>query len=598
MKPPNKVTRAEPEQRPDSADCGRHAHDLSGPAAGSGPGIDRRASPSGPARADLAVVALLVLGGVVNSVMATRAPSQVGFIEDDGIYFSTARALADGRGYRHLSLPGEPYQTKYPILYPLALAALWRVFPTFPQNIVAAQVMNGVFACAACLLAYAVLRRGWRLSPALGGAALAVATTNPNWWSLVQSTMSEHLFGLLAAGALVCACLTGGEPEPGRASRPGLVRAALAGLLAAGAYLTRSIGLSAVLAVVLAPAIAGRRRPALLAALAAGIPGATWLVWRSAAQAANQAIPQAAALTYDLSYAAWMPDGIGEAAWVMYHNVPRMAYGLVSTLFVLPDAWLLGPAGVRPWAYVLMAAAAGLVGLGLAVTWARARCAGHLYLAGYAALVWVWPFDPERLLVPLLPFVAAALLAGISRVSRSRRATASRETRSVEWAPVALAAGMVLWNLHVGGNILRNQAAGREYAERQELIRLLRERTASDAVIAAESSGFLHLSTGRKVVPIVPAESSIRLLYAPDARLADAGRRVSPAGQQAHREALERGLLEYYERTGVTDVVARRAGGGSAIHRDFVRARPLRFREYARCGPYELYALIRPPEAR
>jgi hypothetical protein len=210
----------------------------------------------------------------------------------------------------------------------------------------------------------------------------------------------------------------------------------------------------------------------------------------------------------------------------------------------------------------------------------------------YTALVWIWPFDPERLLVPLLPFVTVALLAGTGQLVRVRPAVPS-EIPLIGRVPVALAALMVLWNLHVGGSILRNPSLEREYADRQELAVLLRERTTSDAVIAAESSGFLYLTTGRKVVPIVPAESSIRLLYAPDARLADVGRRVSPAGQQAHREALENGLLEYYRRTGVTDVVARRAGGGSAVHREFLRARPLHFREYARCGPYELYAVTR-----
>ncbi len=535
--------------------------------------------------------------GGLTTVMAVHAPPQVGFTEDDGIYLTTARALADGRGYRHLSLPGEPYQTKYPILNPLSLAAVWRAFPGFPENVVAAQVLNGVFAFAACLLVYVVLRRGWHLSPWLSGAALTVTATNPNWWGLVQLTMSEHLFGLWTAGALACSCPLNGDSGRGRASASGLARTALGGLLAAGAYLTRSIGLGIVLAVALAVAISGRWRYAIVAAIAAGLPALIWLAWRSAAHTANEAIPQAAALTYDLSYAAWMPAGVGEGAWVMYHNAVRMAYGLVSTLFVLPDAWLLGPEGVRLWACIVIAAVIGLIGVGLAVTWDRSRSAAHLYLAVYAALVWIWPFEPERLLIPLLPFVTAALLAGTERLVRVRPA-APREISLIGRAPVALAALMILWNLHVGGNILRNPSLEREYADRQELAALLRERTASDAVIAAESSGFLHLTTGRKVVPIVPAESSIRLLYAPDARLADVGRRVSPAGQQAHREALEKGLLEYYERTGVTDVVARRAGGGSAVHRDFLRARPLHFREYARCGPYELYAVMRPREPR
>jgi len=47
----------------------------------------------------------------------------LGYFHDDGIYAGTAAALAEGRGLRAESLPGEPLQVKYPPLYPLFLAA-------------------------------------------------------------------------------------------------------------------------------------------------------------------------------------------------------------------------------------------------------------------------------------------------------------------------------------------------------------------------------------------------------------------------------------------------------------------------------------------
>ncbi len=47
----------------------------------------------------------------------------LGFYHDDSIYWVSARSLATGDGYRIESLPGEPYQTKYPPLYPALLAA-------------------------------------------------------------------------------------------------------------------------------------------------------------------------------------------------------------------------------------------------------------------------------------------------------------------------------------------------------------------------------------------------------------------------------------------------------------------------------------------
>ncbi len=52
-----------------------------------------------------------------------------GVYHDDGIYVSTAQALAEGQGYRLINLPGSPAQSKFPILYPALLAVVWRLWP-------------------------------------------------------------------------------------------------------------------------------------------------------------------------------------------------------------------------------------------------------------------------------------------------------------------------------------------------------------------------------------------------------------------------------------------------------------------------------------
>ena len=92
--------------------------------------------------ADLVVFAALVASAVFVAAMIIPAPCMVGAYQDDGVYLVTAKALADGQGYRHLELPGEPFQTKYPILYPLFLALIWRIFPNFPDNVTVIQLVN------------------------------------------------------------------------------------------------------------------------------------------------------------------------------------------------------------------------------------------------------------------------------------------------------------------------------------------------------------------------------------------------------------------------------------------------------------------------
>ena len=65
----------------------------------------------------------------------SRDMPQFGHLHDDAIYFVSAKSIAEGHGYRILSLPGEPYQTKYPPLFPMLLALVWKVRPDFPGNL-------------------------------------------------------------------------------------------------------------------------------------------------------------------------------------------------------------------------------------------------------------------------------------------------------------------------------------------------------------------------------------------------------------------------------------------------------------------------------
>ena len=41
----------------------------------------------------------------------------VGFFHDDSIYTVVAKSLSEGKGYRIISLPSSPPQTKYPFVY-------------------------------------------------------------------------------------------------------------------------------------------------------------------------------------------------------------------------------------------------------------------------------------------------------------------------------------------------------------------------------------------------------------------------------------------------------------------------------------------------
>src|SRR4051794_22883366 len=80
-------------------------------------------------------LAALILAPSAYIGWSLRDMPQFGRMADDGIYYATAQSLAQGHGYRIASLPGQPYQAKYPPLYPLALSVIWRLNPEFPANL-------------------------------------------------------------------------------------------------------------------------------------------------------------------------------------------------------------------------------------------------------------------------------------------------------------------------------------------------------------------------------------------------------------------------------------------------------------------------------
>src|SRR5271154_2049174 len=85
----------------------------------------------------LALVGVLLAALAPSAYLAwtLRTMPHLGFYHDDSIYWVSGRSLAMGNGYRIESLPGQPYQTKYPPLYCALLAGIWKLDPQFPSNL-------------------------------------------------------------------------------------------------------------------------------------------------------------------------------------------------------------------------------------------------------------------------------------------------------------------------------------------------------------------------------------------------------------------------------------------------------------------------------
>ena len=137
------------------------------------------------------LLATLVLAAVYWGV-AVSGPLAVGAWQDDAIYVTTATSLAEGRGYRHAEIPGEPLQAKYPVLYPALLSVLIWIAPDYPSNVPLLLVPTAIAASALVVLAALYWRRCFAPDPIHWRVACVLSALSPAIVSMVRSSGSPR----------------------------------------------------------------------------------------------------------------------------------------------------------------------------------------------------------------------------------------------------------------------------------------------------------------------------------------------------------------------------------------------------------------------
>ena len=169
-----------------------------------------------------------------------RAPG-IGLYHDDGIYVVTAKALAEGRGYRIISLPTAIPQLKYPPVFPLMLAATWKAYPHFPQNVPLLKLVPLISEVIWLYLTFLYIKkRTGSVRVAYWIAFLTAASP----WVLYMGVvpLSETTFACFVTGTLLV--MLSAE----RDSLQDVRQICLAALLTGLAVLTRTVGLPLILA--------------------------------------------------------------------------------------------------------------------------------------------------------------------------------------------------------------------------------------------------------------------------------------------------------------------------------------------------------------
>lgn len=321
----------------------------------------------------------------------------VGAYNDDGVYVMLGKSLAEGNGYRLAYLIGNPVAVKYPPGLPALLAIPWVLGGTLAAVRTTVEILNPVACGIAAAVIWWIGRRDLALSP----GPLAVAAIGP--FLLDQAVqyynipIAEPYFLLGWAVAVALAATV---------SR---IRGALAlGLVLAATSLFRSAGLVLIPACLVALALRRLQwRVVLVAAAAATTPLIVWGV----AHARLVALGPLSSSPDEVSYLSWIPFGSPQFSWYLVHVPWKNASAYLSEL----SGALAGPLIVGH-SLVFGALVAAIVGSVL--SWRKAP-AIVLTVAPSVAVILLWPFAQDRLLLPVLPLIGLLAAVAIEKSVRN-----------------------------------------------------------------------------------------------------------------------------------------------------------------------------------
>ena len=439
------------------------------------------------------------------------SPDWFGQFHDDSIYLSSAKALAAGQGYIMPSVPGEPAQTKYPLLYPWLLSLIWSIWPSFPQNLDAAFWINALAGAGFFLVCFVALRQ-LGIGPAPVLALAAACGFHPTTLRLATTLLSDLPFMTLSVGSTVLAWAAmkrfGGRKIP--------TWWVLAVAVAALAVMTRSIGIAFVLALV---CFAGWRKSYRLAFLALGaglLVFGAGTAWSLRNQPVFGVDPislsgyEQTRLFYGSYLGFWLncvPD------WPTFQSMASFNFG---ELLKHPAAvsFLLPVVGFEGGFFLNLVAVTLSLGIAKGAV-ALARLNGlhplHWALFFTVPVTIVWNYTLlDRFLLPFLPlFLAGAyyeirwILESVAEVFRARKPVLDRVISGVLAAGLAwlvlFAAMGYLW--HAPRGLLGSHEARAAVAtEKRQAYRWVVENTKeSDRFVCYEDAA-LWLYTGRQAL--------------------------------------------------------------------------------------------------
>lgn len=434
-------------------------------------------------------LALLITLVAVVFYSLAKNPARFGHFHDDGIYAVTAKALATGQGYRILSLPDHPAQTKYPPFYPFLLSIIWRVRPDFPENLTALLWLSVITAGLALILCYGYLvRRGY----ADRGIALIILTMMAFNWRILY--LSGGLYTELLYLALSILALWFAERylDEGR-EWLGVATGVFLGLTC----LTRTIGITLVVAVGFNYLIKRQYRKMCMALAVSTLFIIPWFLWQHLAKSPTGSPTTLYYTNYIGDFRTFVTD-VGFISNVVITNLPFL---LVFTPPAL--CWALENAQLKdPIFLPLLLLSFALMTLGYLRSWRYGVSLPGLYMVFYFGILLLWPYPHyDRFLIPLLPFLMLFMLRQLKILTSPLFKAPPGQGRApaVAIGILCLIASTGIYSYGHGiFSLLGKDHSYVRYAELQKpVLAWVRANTLPDDIILCYSDPLVYLHTGR-----------------------------------------------------------------------------------------------------
>jgi hypothetical protein len=416
--------------------------------------------------------------------------------QDDVEYLSLAESLRHGT-YRELFHIGAPFHFQYPPGYPALLAVWGGIAGTGFDTLV---VLNIVLSASALALLFLTLRRAF--DARFAAVCVGVLAVNPELLRPAGAIMSEPAYLFFSLLALYCVVRAGDRTR-------WLVAA---GAIAIVAALTRMPGLTLLVGLTVHWLLERRWKLVLIpAGLGITLLGG-WLLWSALDGAVRPGFSYIAELQ-----SLWTGGG---GARPFLERMPR--YALVYLIDFLPASLAIptfpGTIVDNITATVLMCASLVAGWLVLLRRWRPAA----LYLVAYSALLTVWLWAVGRFLVPVVPLLVVALLAGGGALA-ARLREGARFAVTLVFAGILFAGGLYHAVLHVNEQLICEHDAEwpdplcltEDQRSYFEALRWIDRTLPQDAVLLTAKPGALWYYTDRYGVRYAEAMAQSRDSFVP-----------------------------------------------------------------------------------